>query len=265
MYKIVSRRELCGGIWEYVLRAPLVARAAKPGQFIIIRLHERGERIPLGIVDWDPGQGAVTVVFRERGKTTSQLVREYCPGDVILDVVGPLGNPVEIGRPGRVMCVGEDAWYANLYPLARALWEGGNEVICLVSTPNGSFWMDKFSAVAEVNLIGNPAAALRERLERERPALVWASGSPAMMRACSEICGERNIPIRVFLHPIMLDGTGICGSCRVEVGGEGKFVCLDGPTFDGAKVNWEALEVRLSAYREEERLALVRYFGKETG
>ncbi len=263
MYRIVSKRELCDGVWEYVLEAPLVARAAKPGQFVIIRLHGRGERIPLGLADWDPDRGTVTVVLRERGKTTAQLVREYGPGDALLDVAGPLGNPVDVGNPGRTVCVGEDAWCAQLYPIARALRAAGAEVTGLLSAPGGGLWEDRFGAVAEVTFVTDAAEALRDHLRRERPALVWASGSPAMMRACSEICGEQGVPVRVLLHPIMLDGTGICGSCRVEVGGEGKLACLDGPAFDGTRVNWEALETRLSAYREEERLALARYLGKE--
>lgn len=263
MHKIVSKRELCSGIWEYVLEAPLVARAAKPGQFVIIRLHERGERIPLGLADWDPDGGTVTLVVRERGKTTAQLVREYGPGDAVLDVAGPLGNPVDVGRPDRAICVGEDAWCAQLYPVARALREAGAEVVCLLAVPDGGLWRDRFGTVAETSFVSDPAGALRERLQRARPSAVWASGSPAMMRACSEICGAQAVPIVVFLHPIMLDGTGICGSCRVEVGGEGRFACLDGPAFDGTQVNWDAVEVRLAAYREEEGLALDRYLGKE--
>lgn len=264
MYEVISKRRLGDGLWEYGVRAPHVAGKAAPGQFVIVRIHEKGERIPLGIADWDRDEGIITLVFRERGKTTVQLAREWGVGDGILDVAGPLGNPAGIGSFGRVICVGEDAWAAHLYPLARALKGLGNEVHLIISPVE--FWAERFSSVADsLRFVGDPLGALDTALGTGGADMVWLSGSSGMMRDGSALCRGKGVSVRVFLHPIMLDGTGICGSCRVDVGGEMKLACLDGPEFEGDKVNWDALELRLRAYEPEERLALGRYLGKEAG
>ena len=274
MYKILSKTILGPNVKAYRIEAPLIAQAAKPGQFVIIRLHERGERIPLTIADWDPQAGTITLVVQEVGKTTKEMGERYGVGDCILNVVGPLGTPSEIRRYGTVICVAGGVGIAPIYPIARALKEAGNRVIGIAGARAKElfFWLDRLKEVTDELFVttddgsfgrkGVVTDPLRELLAERKVDHVWAIGPAVMMKFCSLVCQQNEVPITVSLNPIMVDGSGMCGACRVEVGGETKFACVDGPEFDGTKVNWDLLLARLSAFREEEKRSLERYLGR---
>ncbi|HDI11140.1 MAG TPA: sulfide/dihydroorotate dehydrogenase-like FAD/NAD-binding protein [Candidatus Acetothermia bacterium] len=274
MYKILSKTILGPNVKAYRIEAPLIAQAAKPGQFVIIRLHERGERIPLTIADWDPQAGTITLVVQEVGKTTKEMGERYGVGDCILNVVGPLGTPSEIRRYGTVICVAGGVGIAPIYPIARALKEAGNRVIGIAGARAKElfFWLDRLKEVTDELFVttddgsfgrkGVVTDPLRELLAEREVDHVWAIGPAVMMKFCSLVCQQNEVPITVSLNPIMVDGSGMCGACRVEVGGETKFACVDGPEFDGTKVNWDLLLARLSAFREEEKRSLERYLGR---
>lgn len=271
MYAIVKKRNLADQITEYVVQAPLVARAAQAGQFAVIRLHERGERIPLTLADWDPDCGTITLVVQAVGKTTMEMEERFHEGDSLADVVGPLGEPSEIEDYGTVVCVAGGVGIAPIYPVARALKEAGNEVICIAGarTRGLLFWLDRLAQVCDELIVttddgshgrkGLVTEPLKELLEKERVARAWAIGPAIMMKFCSLACQEAGVPIIVSLNPIMVDGTGMCGACRVEVDGKVRFACVDGPEFRGDQVNWDLLMARLAAFKEEERCALERY------
>ncbi len=260
MYKILSKQQLTQGLWEYVVEAPLIAYNARPGQFVLIRIGERGEKIPLGLSDWDRERGTVTLVFGERGKTTVQLARELGEGDALAEVTGPLGRPAEIPDAMLHICVGEGSWGANLYPLVRELSRAGRETLVILSgLPR---WRKRFAAFArEVVETEDPEGPLAGMLREG--AVVWTSGPVTRQREWVDTCREKGASVRSFLHPLMLDGIGICGACRVLVDGKWVLACIDGPVFDGNAVDWDILETRLSCYRQEEELALRRYLGKE--
>lgn len=271
MYAIVKKRNLADQITEYVVQAPLVARAAQAGQFAVIRLHERGERIPLTLADWDPHCGTITLVVQAVGKTTMEMEERFHEGDSLADVVGPLGEPSEIEDYGTVVCVAGGVGIAPIYPVARALKEAGNEVICIAGarTRGLLFWLDRLDQVCDELIVttddgshgrkGLVTEPLKELLEKERVARAWAIGPAIMMKFCSLVCQKAGVPIIVSLNPIMVDGTGMCGACRVEVDGKVRFACVDGPEFRGDQVNWDLLMARLAAFKEEERCALERY------
>ncbi|MCD5409034.1 sulfide/dihydroorotate dehydrogenase-like FAD/NAD-binding protein [Candidatus Bipolaricaulota bacterium] len=271
MYAIVKKRNLADQITEYVVQAPLVARAAQAGQFAVIRLHERGERIPLTLADWDPDCGTITLVVQAVGKTTMEMEERFHGGDSLADVVGPLGEPSEIEDYGTVVCVAGGVGIAPIYPVARALKEAGNEVICIAGarTRGLLFWLDRLAQVCDELIVttddgshgrkGLVTEPLKELLEKERVARAWAIGPAIMMKFCSLACQEAGVPIIVSLNPIMVDGTGMCGACRVEVDGRVRFACVDGPEFRGDQVNWDLLMARLAAFKEEERCALEQF------
>ena len=271
MYAIAKKRNLADQITEYVVQAPLVARAAQAGQFAVIRLHERGERIPLTLADWDPDCGTITLVVQAVGKTTMEMEERFHEGDSLADVVGPLGEPSEIEDYGTVVCVAGGVGIAPIYPVARALKEAGNEVICIAGarTRGLLFWLDRLAQVCDELIVttddgshgrkGLVTEPLKELLEKERVARAWAIGPAIMMKFCSLACQEAGVPIIISLNPIMVDGTGMCGACRVEVDGRVRFACVDGPEFRGDQVNWDLLMARLAAFKEEERCALEQF------
>jgi len=267
---------LSSQIREYVIEAPEVARAAKPGQFIVLRLHERGERIPLTIVDADPQAGGVTIVVQEVGKSTREMGDHFHAGGSVLDFAGPLGVPSEIENYGTVICVGGGLGIAPLYPIARGLKKAGNTVIGIIGarSKNLLFYIDRMDAICdELHVMTDDGSTgrkgftvdpLREILSSRRKIdRVWAIGPAIMMKVCAEVTREFDVPTVVSLNSIMIDGTGMCGGCRVEVGGEAKFACVDGPEFDAHKVNFDLLMSRQSFYHEEERCALDRYLAAE--
>ncbi|RLE30655.1 sulfide/dihydroorotate dehydrogenase-like FAD/NAD-binding protein [Candidatus Acetothermia bacterium] len=273
MAKILKKSALCTGIWEFIVEAPSIASKARAGQFLIIRLHEKGERIPLTLADWDEGEGTITLVVQAAGKSTREMTERFGEGDEIRDVVGPLGTPSEIERYGTVVCVGGGVGIAPIYPIARALKSAGNRIVTIAGARRKDllFWLDKLEEVSDELIIttddgsfgrkGVVTEPLKELLQAGGVDRIWAIGPAIMMKFCSLTAREFGVPIVVSLNPIMIDGTGMCGVCRVEVAGETKFACVDGPEFDGAQVNWDLFLARLAMYRDLEERALKAYLG----
>ncbi len=273
MYKILDKTTLGPAVREYVIEAPDVARVARAGQFIVLRLHERGERIPLTIVECNPEEGSVTLVVQELGKSTQEMGDQFDAGDTVLDFVGPLGKPTEIERYGTVVCIGGGLGIAPLYPIARDLMAAGNEVLGIVGarTRELLFYEDRMRAVCNELWImtddgsygrkGFVTDALKDLLaiRREEIARVWAIGPAIMMKACAEVTRPEAIPTLVSLNSIMIDGTGMCGGCRVEVGGVARFACVDGPEFDGHRVDFDLLMSRQRYYHDQESCAMQEY------
>jgi ferredoxin--NADP+ reductase len=275
VYPILSKRTLAPAIREYVVEAPDVAAAAKAGQFIVLRLHEKGERVPLTMVDCNRETGGVTLVVQEVGKTTREMGDRFHAGDSILDFAGPLGKPTEIENYGTVVCVGGGVGIAPLLPIVRALREAGNTVIGIVGYRSRDlmFYQDEFEAACDELIVmtndgsyggkGFVSDPLREILESGRSVdHVWAIGPAIMMKVCSDLTREFGVPTTVSLNSVMIDGTGMCGGCRVEVGGTAQFACVDGPEFDGHKVDFDLLMSRQGYYAEEEACSLDRYLAE---
>jgi len=267
-FKVISIEELAPNIKRIVVHAPLIASKAQAGQFVILRVDEYGERFPLTLVDWKPAEGLITLIFQEVGVSTKKL-GSLKAGDYIMDVIGPLGNPTEIKNYGTVAVIGGGVGTALIYPWIRALKSCGNRVITIlgarteslllleddlravsdeihISTDDGSKGIKGFTSDVLKNLIS----------EGKRFDLVMAAGPVPMMRAVAEVTRPYKIKTIVSLNPIMVDGTGMCGACRVKVGGEIKFACVDGPEFDAHKVDFRQLMNRLRFYREEEMKAV---------
>ena len=264
MYKILLRQDLVPNIHLFKIAAPAVAKKAQPGQFIVIRIDERGERIPLTIADWDEAEGSISIVFMEVGTTTRRLALLNA-GDYIANLVGPLGLPSHIEKFGTVVCVGGCYGISSIMPIARAMREAGNKVISVIEARSKYllFWEERLRNVSDQLIIttgdGSYGAKgwVNERLKDivdggERVDLVVAFGCTFMMKLCSEMTRPFNIKTTVHLNPVMVDGTRMCGCCRVEVGGETKFACVDGPEFDGHKVDWDLLLARQHIYLDDE-------------
>lgn len=272
MYKILKKEVLSDVTKLMEVQAPHVARKAKAGQFIIVRIDEYGERIPLTIADYDREAGTITIIFQEVGKSTIQLGKME-PGEELSSFAGPLGHPTEIKNFGTVVCVGGGVGIAPIYPIARSLKKVGNKVISIIGarTKDLLFWVDKMGAVSDELIVCTDDGSrgrkvlvtepLKEVLEsRDRKvAHVWAIGPAIMMKFVSLATKPYGVPTTVSLNTIMIDGTGMCGGCRVLLNDGAKFVCVDGPEFDAHKVDWESLLSRLQYYREEERLAVENY------
>jgi ferredoxin/flavodoxin---NADP+ reductase len=269
MYKILEKEVLSDVTKLVVVEAPQIARKAKAGQFIIVITHEHGERIPLTIADYDREAGTITMIFQEVGKSTMEM-GQLQVGDGFKTIVGPLGHPTEIENFGAVICVGGGVGIAPVYPIARALKEAGNEVISIIGarTRELLLWEDKMRAVSSELIVttddgsyGRKALVtepLKEILEA-RPgeiAKIWAIGPAIMMKFVSATTKPYNVPTIVSLNTIMIDGTGMCGGCRVLMDGGAQFVCVDGPEFDGHRVDWNNLLSRISFYRSEEQAAV---------
>ncbi|HDI00017.1 MAG: sulfide/dihydroorotate dehydrogenase-like FAD/NAD-binding protein [Candidatus Latescibacterota bacterium] len=272
--QIVGKRWLAPEIVQMEVYAPEIAERAKPGQFFIVRVEEGGERIPLTLADWDPDGGTITLVAQVVGVTTAKLSKRNV-GDRLADVVGPLGNPSKIDKFGRVACVGGGVGVAPIYPIARALKEAGNEVVCIIGarTEGLLFWEERFSFADRVLVTTDDGSygkkgfvtdALGELLESgQNVDLVYAVGPVVMMRAVSDLTRKYGIRTIVSLNPIMVDGTGMCGACRVTVGGRTRFACVDGPEFDGHQVDFAELMQRLKMYVDMEREAMEKYRKEE--
>jgi len=272
--QIVAKQWLASEIVQMEVYAPEIAKKAKAGQFFIVRVEEGGERIPLTLADWDVEAGTITLVAQVVGVTTAKLAGKEV-GERLADVVGPLGNPSEIENFGTVVCVGGGVGVAPVYPIARALKDAGNRVICIIGarTKELLFWEERFAPVADRVLVttddgsygrkGFVTDALRELLDAgERVDLVYAIGPVVMMRATSQLTKGYGVRTIVSLNPIMVDGTGMCGACRVTVGGRTRFACVDGPEFDGHQVDFAELMQRLRMYVDLEREAMERYLKK---
>ena len=264
MYKILLRQDLVPNIHLFKIAAPNVANKAQPGQFVVIRIDEKGERIPLTIADWDEAEGSVTVVFMEVGTTTQRLALLKA-GDSITNFVGPLGLPTHIEKFGTVVCVGGCYGIASIMPIARAMTEAGNKVISVIEarSRNLLFWEEQLRGVSDQLIIttGDGSYAAKgwvpqqvEEIVRggDKVDLVIAMGCTYMMMLCAETTKPFGIKTVVHLNPVMVDGTGMCGCCRVSVGGETRFACVDGPEFDGHQVDWDLLLARRGIYLDEE-------------
>ncbi len=267
MTRILRREAFSDTTFLWEVLAPDVARAAQPGHFVMLRLHEGGERIPLTVADYDREKGTVTLVIQALGKTTRQMRDHYKAGDSFADFVGPLGLPQHIERAGHVVLVGGGLGVAPVYPQLRAFKEAGNRTTGIIGFRNKDlvFWEDRFRAYCDELIVctddgsyGKPGfvtAALHEVLERDRPDLVIAIGPLPMMNACAETTRPFGVKTMVSLNAIMVDGTGMCGSCRVTVGNEIKFACVDGPDFDGHQVDFKELLLRQKRFKGEEATA----------
>ena len=270
MYKILLRQDLVPGIHLFKVAASAVAKKAQAGQFVVVRIDERGERIPLTIADWDRKDGSMTIVFMEVGTTTARLALLKA-GDSIADFVGPLGLPAHIEKFGTVVCVAGGVGAAPVAPIARALKDAGNRIISILGARSKDllFWEDKLRSVSDQLIVttddgsygrkGVVTGPLKELLEgKEKVDRVIAIGPVIMMKFCAKTTKPFGVKTIVSLNPIMVDGTGMCGCCRCGVGGETKFACVDGPDFDGHQVDWDLLLARQCIYLDEEK----RSFGQ---
>ena len=263
MFRVVSNDEIAPQLHRMVIEAPRVAKARKPGQFVIVRAQEGGERIPLTIADDDVGAGTITLIIQAVGSSTKAIVAVPADGD-LRDVAGPLGEPTEIENWGRVVCVGGGAGTAVLFPLAKALAGAGNELTSIIGGRSEKYVIlqNELGAISKHLYITTEDGSLGETgfvtlpLKRiledpqARPASVYAVGPVPMMRAVSNLTRDYGVRTIVSLNPIMVDGTGMCGGCRVTVGGEVKFACVDGPEFDGHLVDYDELFARQATYLE---------------
>ena len=267
MYRILHKTVLSDVTKLMVVEAPQVARKAEPGQFVIIRIDDRSERIPLTIADFDRDAGAITIIFQEVGKSTMHL-GTLEPGDELTTFVGPLGDPTEIEDFGTVVCVGGGVGIAPTFPIARGLKAAGNHVISIIGarTRDLIFWEDRMREVSDELIVctddgsyGRRALVtvpLKELLDEREVARVWAIGPAIMMKFVALSTQPYNVPTLVSLNTVMIDGTGMCGGCRVLLEDGARFVCVDGPEFDGHKVDWDNLLSRLQFYRDEEQEAV---------
>ncbi len=263
-YKILDKIELCPNQYELKIEAPFVTRNAQAGQFIIFRVEENGERVPITIADVDKEQGILTVVFMAVGYSTKKLAM-LNTGDEILDIVGPLGKPTEIEKYGTVVCVAGGYGAAPCYLISKAFHEAGNKVHMIMGARNKDllFWQDKMAkACDELHIAtddgtlghkGFVTEVLAEIMDKEEVNYVIAVGPMPMMRAVANLTKDKNIKTEASMNPIMIDGTGMCGACRITVGGEVKFACIDGPDFDAHKIDFDEVINRTRIYKDEER------------
>jgi ferredoxin--NADP+ reductase len=264
MYKIVQRRMIVPNLHELTVEAPDVARAVQPGNFIILRPDDYGERMPLSVADWDRAAGTITSIFLQVGGSTAKLAR-LNPGDTIPTCAGPLGKESEIKNYGTVLCVGGCYGIGSIYPVARALQEAGNTVYVLLEARSSFllYWQDRFAEVSErVIVITRDGTAgykghvsrLGEilALEKIQPDLIVVNGCTFLMMKTSKVTEPLAIKTIVNMNPIMIDGTGMCGVCRLTVTGKVKFACVDGPDFDGHEIDWEEFLKRRQTYNPEE-------------
>ncbi len=271
MAKLVHREEMAQGtIILNEIEAPRISKKAKPGQFVILQADETGERIPLTMADTDPEKGTITIIFMVIGKSTARF-RDMAVGDDYYALIGPLGSPTHIEKVGKVVCVGGGTGIAVLHPITRALKEAGNEVTTILGSRSYDLLImeEKMRAAStHFNICTDDGShghhgfvtdVLKDVLEKEDIDLVVAIGPIPMMKFCSLITKEKGVKTLVSLNPIMVDGTGMCGCCRVSVGGDTKFACVDGPEFDAHKVDFDELAKRLASYLDDEKASMDAY------
>ena len=271
-FKILSKKQLSENVFQMDIQAPLVARSRKAGQFVIVSVDEdAGERIPLTIAGADAEKGSIRLIFQRVGKATAQMAH-LTEAESLGYVAGPLGQPTHIEKFGTVVCVGGGIGNAPLLPIATALKEAGNTIISIIGARTKELLIleDEFRAISdELVIVSDDGSCGRKALVTEplkeicsrtpKPDCAIAIGPTVMMKFCCQTTKEFDIPTQVSLNTIMVDGTGMCGGCRVEVGGETKFVCVDGPEFDGHAVNFDQMMRRMSAYKALEQKALEQY------
>jgi len=271
VYRIIKKETLTPVTKLYVIEAPDVARKAQAGQFIVLRVTEEGERIPLTIADYDRAAGTITIVVQELGKS-SKLLGTLSEGDSLASFTGPLGRPTDIENYGTVVLVGGGLGIAPIYPICRSLRAAGNHVIAIIGARSGDllFWEEEMRSVSDELIVvtddGSYArkalvtVPLKEMLEAGRQIdCVWGIGPAIMMKFCALTTQPYGVRTIVSLNSIMVDGTGMCGACRVVVGGRTRFACVDGPEFDGHEVDWDLLLSRLRIYADLEQVALEAY------
>ena len=268
-FKIVKREDFSDVTYLLEVRHPMMAKAAHPGQFVIVMLHEHGERIPLTIADFDRSKGTITLVIQAVGKTTREMQQACQVGTSLYAMVGPMGVPSPVSHAKKVVCVGGGLGVAPVYPQARAFKEAGAYVIGVLGFRNKSlmFWEDKFRACCDEFIVctddgsagikGLVTEGIKQAIAKHSDIdEVVAIGPPIMMKGCAETTRPHKIKTMVSLNPLMVDGTGMCGGCRVKIGDKVKFACVDGPDFDAHKVDFDDLMTRLRRYTKEERMAL---------
>ncbi len=271
-HKILNKKELGPDVFWAEIEAPLIARARQPGQFIILSIDQSySERIPLTIAGANPQKGSIALIWQRVGKTTAELAALKV-GDAIANICGPLGTPTHIEKFGTVVCVGGGIGVAPLLPIVTALKESGNKVISILGfrSKDRVILEQDFAAVSdELITVSDDGSYGRKALVTEplkevcsrtpKPNQAFAIGPAIMMKFCCQTTKPFGVPTQVSLNTIMVDGTGMCGGCRVEVDGKPKFVCVDGPEFDGHKVNFDLMMKRLSAYKQQEQQAHEHY------
>lgn len=267
MYKIVKSSELSTNEYDFWIEAPRIATKAEPGQFIILRINELGERIPLTIADTKPEAGLIRLIFQVIGKTTADLAL-LKTGESILDISGPLGMPTEIKNYGTVMIVGGGVGIAAIYPILKGLKKAGNKVITILGAKTAELVILKEDCIAysdeliittddgSIGMKGLVTEAMENVIAENTIDCCWAIGPSIMMKFCTMTATKHDLPIYVSLNPIMIDGTGMCGGCRVTIDGNIKFACVDGPEFKGTEVNWEEFIGRMKQYKQEEEVSL---------
>lgn len=271
-YEIVRREDFSDVTYLLEVAHPELAAAARPGQFVIVMSHAEGERVPLTIADFDRARGTVTLVVQAVGKTTREMQRMLVSGSHLYALVGPMGHPSRVDGVRKVLCVGGGLGVAPVYPQARAFHEAGAYVIGVIGFRNKDlvFWEDRFRAVCdEFHICSDDGSVGMKGLVTEGIKVVAsrhtdidrliAIGPPIMMRACSELTKTLGIRTLVSLNPVMVDGTGMCGGCRVKVGGRTRFACVDGPEFDAHTVDFDDLVARLARFKPDEKIALDRW------
>ncbi len=271
-FPIVTREDFSDTTFLLEVHHPVMAKAAKPGQFVIVMTHAKGERIPLTIADFDRNKGTITLVIQAVGKTTREMQAMCRTGTELYGLVGPMGEPSHIGEARKVVCVGGGLGVAPIFPQARGFKNSGAYVIGVVGFRSKDlvFWEDKFRAVCDEFIIctddgstglkGLVIEGIKQAMEAH-PDIdeVVAIGPPIMMKACAETTRPHRIRTMVSLNPVMVDGTGMCGGCRVKVGGRMQFACVDGPDFNGHEVDFDDLMNRLRRFAEDEQIALERW------
>jgi ferredoxin--NADP+ reductase len=274
MFEILKRQEMADGtVVLNEISAPLIAKKAKPGQFVILKANETGERIPLTMADTDPKKGLITIIYQIVGKTTA-LFKSLQVGDKFQDVIGPLGKPTHLEKVGTVVCVGGGTGVAVMHPITRGLKEVGNNVIAIIGARTKDLLIleDKMAAASHKLHVctddgsyghhGFVTDVLKDVLEKEDVKLVVGIGPVPMMKFVCKVTEQFKVKTMVSLNSIMVDGTGMCGCCRVSVGGKTQFACVDGPEFDGHEVDFEELTQRLQAYTAEETASYDKYQGE---
>ena len=271
MNRIIEKKELSENVWKMVLEAPEIARKRKAGQFIVLMTHEKGERIPLTMVDSDGDEGTVTIIYQVVGKTT-RCLSEMNVGDSLFSILGPLGHATEIENFGTTLCVGGGVGIGVVYPISRALKEMGNRVISIIGARTKDLLIleEEMKATSDVLYVatddgsygipGFVTSVLKNVLDSdEKVRRIFAIGPVPMMRALCNVTRPYGVKTIVSLNPIMVDATGMCGACRVNVGGKTKLGCVDGPEFDGHEVDFDLLMKRLRMYCDEEEKAMENY------
>jgi ferredoxin--NADP+ reductase len=267
-HRIVSKKQLSENVFTAEVEAPLIAQARKPGQFVIIGINsDYSERIPLTIAEADPEKGNIRLIWQRVGKTTAEL-SDLKIGDKIANIVGPLGKPTHIENFGTCVCVGGGIGNAPLLPIAKALKYAGNKIVSIIGARTKELLIleGQFAQLSDELIVttddgsykrkGLVTEPLKEICERSpKPNQVFVIGPAIMMKFCCDVTKKFNIPTQVSLNTIMVDGTGMCGGCRIEYDGQPKFVCVDGPEFDGHKVNFDLMIKRLNAYKNQEQKA----------